>query len=414
MFTRNFRNLLRGIVMSSSGVAGVLPMTDVYGMQYFYNGQFGSYPYSRTESFTTGFASAGISVGSDNSEPTLGDYRLRSPITSGVSGTVSSVVHDMDGDTGTSTFLVTVTNTSSNNITIGEICFKQTVRGAMYYRNNGNSEIVVMLDRTVLASPITLQPREATVISYRLETEEPERTVGGVKVVSWQYGSEEDVVALIEAARAGTVDLRTDCGWQVGDMRRVLVSQFTAGGVTCPSQYIDVAITSFDEYQGCGNVIQADFSETLTVAFKMNQTSTNAGGYGGSQMKTEVLPALFEALPAYLKECMLEFDVLASAGSNSSAIETVVGNKLALRSEVEVRGDIGGGSFAGEGAAVPWYQSNSKMRQKYRGRGGSTTDYLLRSPASGTSSFTYVYSSGTSYYTINANSSTYIAPFMCL
>lgn len=235
----------------------------------------------------------------------------------------------------------------------------------------------------------------------------------GPTIVSWASGSDADVAAMIDAAHNGTIDLQQDGNWAVGDVRTITVGAFTDGaGTTHSQQSIDIIIASFDAYMSCGNVLQFDFLDALATRVRMNSTNTNVGGYGSSEMKTKTLPALVNALPSWLKSRLIEFSVLSSAGNQSSAIETVTGNKLALRSEAELMYSISQ-SVAGEGSQIAYYSSSTKRKKKI-GHNGSYDGWFERSPhASSNMKFCRVNSIGNA----DANSASTaegVAPFGCL
>jgi hypothetical protein len=202
-------------------------------------------------------------------------------------------------------------------------------------------------------------------------------------MASFAYGTDAKISAILDAARAGTIDLQQDAGWRVGDQRLINVAAFTAGGnVSEPAQQVAIVITSFDEYMGCGNVIQFDFACCLSGSVRMNSSMSTTGGYGASEMKTVTLPALAEALPDWLKSRLRTFSVLANAGgSDVSTLETVGNNKLALRSEMEVLGESSGGK-AEEGAAISFYAGSAYNRAKMPGLNGtSAVGWALRTAA---------------------------------
>ena len=417
MLTKNFHNLIGSMLQSNALTAkGMLPITDVYGMQGFTIGQFSQFPYARTASYTANRYAAGITIGTGSKTEDQSDFNLESPLKNAdASVTLTSTSVITDNGEPYLRYNVTVTNVSSDELTLTEICYKQTVTRATVYEGSATENVVVMLDRTLITPPVTIAPSEAAVIEYRLRTESDEgSTVDGVKVVSWQFGSDEDVAAMIAAAHDGTIDLR-ECGWQVGDMRPVEISAFEAGGVSNSPQVIDLVITSFDDYNGCGCVMQVDFAEALSSALRMHPTDSNDGGYAQSEMCTETLPALVDALPSWLSSILVEFDAKTSEGNNFDTVTDVTGNKLCLRSEVEIRGSIGGGSKESEGEAVGWYQSDTKMRQKRRGRVGSANTYWFRSPASNATQYVRVSSYNAAQFAgQNASTEDGIAPFMCL
>ena len=49
---------------------------------------------------------------------------------------------------------------------------------------------------------------------------------GGVTIVPWSTGTDEEIAAMIAAAHAGKINLQTDGGWAVGDVRSITVGAF--------------------------------------------------------------------------------------------------------------------------------------------------------------------------------------------
>ena len=233
-------------------------------------------------------------------------------------------------------------------------------------------------------------------------------------IVPWASGTDEEIAAMIDAAQAGTIDLQQDGGWAVGDVRTIVVDSFTDGaGMTHAQQSIDIAITSFDEYMSCGNVMQFDFRDALSNGIRINSESTTVGGYGGSEMKTTTLPSLVNAMPSWMKNRMIEFSVLAGSGYSSFTLETVTGNKLALRSEIEIFGSSTY-SVTGEGALLDYYTSSANINKKMGHSGSDAYYWWLRSPRKiGDGEFVCV-RSGSSVYTNGAAAVQGVAPFGCL
>lgn len=234
---------------------------------------------------------------------------------------------------------------------------------------------------------------------------------GGAQIVPFATGTDDQIVAMIQAAHAGTIDLQTDGGWAVGDTRTIAIAAFTAGGVSFGPQNVDIAISSFDEYMSCGNVLQFDFKNALAEGGRMNSSNTTTGGYGESEMKTATLPALINAMPDWIKNQLIEFSVLVNVGGWETTVETVPGNKLALRSETEVFGSSSSSGASGQGARLAYYTSATN-RKKNRGIDGAIDYWWLRSPRR-TSQFVWVTPDGSSYYS-SASDKVGIAPFGCL
>lgn len=231
--------------------------------------------------------------------------------------------------------------------------------------------------------------------------------------VSWAKTSDEQVAGILDKARAGEIDLQADVGWKVGDARTIHIGALTGGGDTShEEQDIDIVISSFENYNKCGCKMQFDFKQTLANAGRMNATNTNSGGYKASEMYTTTLPALVEALPEWLKERLVEFSVKASAGKQSSTIETITGNKLALRSEIEVRGSSFKSQY-GEGTQIEYYKKNGTA--KTYGSSGLKGDWWTRSPnTKANTSFCIVPAYAGDNNVMGASYSSYISPFGCL
>ena len=202
-------------------------------------------------------------------------------------------------------------------------------------------------------------------------------TAAGPTIVSWSSGSDADVAAMIDAAHAGTIDLQQDGGWAVGDSRTISINSFVNGtGVTVPAQSLDIVISSFDDYNNCGCVMQFDFKDCFTQGCRMNVDGGD-NVYRTSEMRVVTIPALVAALPSWLKNLLIEFSVLVAEGNRSQTIETVSGNKLALRAEIEVYGSRTR-STAGEGSLIPYYNSSARRTKKYGA--GNTALWWFRSP----------------------------------
>lgn len=234
-----------------------------------------------------------------------------------------------------------------------------------------------------------------------------------IKLEAFGTTSDDNFVKLIQAAHNGTINLQTDAGWKVGDKRTISISAFTGGGsVSHAAQSIDIAIGSFANYENCGCVLQFDFVDELAAGNRMEASNINTNGYGGSEMYKTTLPALVNALPAYLRGLLIEFSCKASAGNKSTTIKTVTGNKLALRSEVEIFGTTSY-SVAGEGSQIPYY-TTSANRVKKRGHSGSADSWWERSPrASNATRFCFVAEIGLANAD-NASSARGVAPFGCI
>lgn len=172
MLTKNFKNMMASILSCVSGGPGLLPVKNVGGTtRYFAHvTDTSGFPYARTNGHSASAAGTGWSFGSGSTAATEDDYQLESTITSGLSCSASAVRRLDDDGNPYVTWAMTVQNTSSADITIGEIGYKQNLYCST--AQNGTSYVreVFLLDRTVLATPITIAVGEYAVIEYTLKT----------------------------------------------------------------------------------------------------------------------------------------------------------------------------------------------------------------------------------------------------
>lgn len=412
MVTKNFKNLL-AMALESGNNVGCVKATNVTGAVGYLSGNFG-FPASPTMTLTTNAEAAGISVGTGTTPATEDDYNLEATLST-VNMTLTATQYGLDENNYPYVqYSITITNTSQSDIVVSEIGYKQTVglRKTIGSTAASGSQ-VILLDRTLLDTPVTIAPGDAGIVTYKLRTNYGPAlpVVAGVQMFGFSSGTDAQIGAILDAAAAGTVDLQTDAGWQVGDQRVIQISAFTAGGnVSVPAQSIPIVITSFDEYEGCGNKLQFDFAAALSKAVRMNSSDTTTGGYGASEMFTTTLPALVEALPEWLRTRLKTFNVQGTTGGTSTEITIFSGNKLALRSAYEVFGD-GHNARAAEGTPIPYYTSRAQNRLKLQGISGSSTIFWWeRSPYNATY-FCCVGNTPSSDYASHAYD---VAPFGCI
>lgn len=418
MVTRNFLNLL-AMALEAGSEMGCLQVTDVAGNSRFLTGTF-NFPYGPTRSFTLNAAAAGISIGTGTTPASEDDFNLEHTVTDGVNVALTGTTAGAESPWFPYVrFDLTVTNTGANPLVVTEVGYKQYGNIADVIGSTRRSSAVLLIDRTVLDTPVTIAPGDAGIVTYRLQTNPVPvpPTVAGIRMASFAYGTDEQITAILDAAAAGTIDLQRDAGWKIGDQRVIDVAAFTAGGnIAVPAQQAAIVITSFDEYMNCGNMIQFDFACSVSKDIRMNPTSSTTGGYGASEMKTVTLPALVEALPEWLRTRLKTFSVLTGSGGAQIAqqtLETVSGNKLALRSTTEVFGSAGNG-FPGEGTVLPYFTAAALHRMRQLGISGGTADWWERSPQT-SDKYCYVDASGnmSSYYGDPIRSHG-VAPFGCL
>lgn len=228
---------------------------------------------------------------------------------------------------------------------------------------------------------------------------------GAPSSVPFATGTDEQILAMIQAAHAGTIDLQTDGGWAVGDTRTINVSAFTANDgkddVSYSAQNVDIVITSFDDYKSCGCVMQFDFKNALAEKAYMDYYTRN---YEETPMYLNTLPALVAALPTWISDNLISFDVDCCVRSSTSTVYTVSNNKLALRSNKEVTGST---NYAG-GTQLQYY-TTADNRIKKLGNNGAADFWNTRTVYT---SYVFITSSGGTTTATRLKAG--VAPFGCL
>lgn len=229
---------------------------------------------------------------------------------------------------------------------------------------------------------------------------------------TFSAGSDEVIGAMIDAAQDGDLDLKTL--WAVGDTRTISVAAFAGVQNQHAAQSIDIVITSFEDYNNAGAVMQFDMKDCLAEYEYMN--SSNTGTLTNTSMYKTVLPNYANALPSWLKTRLKPFSIKVSPdGSNATPI-TLTNQKLALRAEWEVFGAksyaVAGQAEASGNKQVAYYATQSN-RVKKKGHSGSATWWWLRSP-SGTTGFCGVRNDGGATTADASDTHDCLAPFGCV
>jgi hypothetical protein len=239
---------------------------------------------------------------------------------------------------------------------------------------------------------------------------------GSVEIVPWSTGTDEQIVAMVEAMDAGTLSIE-DSGWKVGDERVVQLSAMAATGVgeSHAAQSVTLVLMDsgkFDLVGGGKDHFVVGQKHSLNEAGYMNSSNTNSGSWEGSARRQWCNDVYRAAIPEALRGIFKQFNVITAESYNGST-NKVSKDYFALFAEQEIFGTrtYSNTTEAAALSQIEWYKT---ANNREKNRSGSARGWWERSPHSSASgSFCYVGSGG------NANgysaSDTYgLAPFGCL
>lgn len=169
MITKWYKEILKylPISMQNMSYGPQIKMIDGTTVHVFSRGDTSSLPWLSKNFYPHTSYGDGFRVGTGTTQPTEQDYSLESVITSGLSGSVTgSSNRNADGNIDT-TFQITLSNTSSAAITVGEIGYYG--KQSCYATEGGaSSSLFVMYHRAVLNSPVTINPGESAIINFHV------------------------------------------------------------------------------------------------------------------------------------------------------------------------------------------------------------------------------------------------------
>ena len=252
-----------------------------------------------------------------------------------------------------------------------------------------------------------------------------------VKIVTWAGGTDEEIVAMVEAADQGLINLSDY--WAVGDTRTVQLSAMSAAGVgeSHDAQEVDLVLMHAGGYDlnaavasgrtKCSFVV--GLKDSLAEAGYMNSSNTNSGSWNGSARRTWCNNVFRNAIPSTLRAIFKQFKTVTAQTYNGSTNQTSV-DYFALPAAKEVFGgsassagrDTGYSNLTEFNALFQFdYYKTSSNRVKKLGKTGSAGDWWERSPGcdEGDLGFCCVYSNGSASMSYET-SSFGLAPFGCI
>lgn len=257
------------------------------------------------------------------------------------------------------------------------------------------------------------------MLSYPYLFDEGSLGGGGVAIVTWADGTDEEIAAMIEAADNGDITL-TDY-WSIGDERTGHLSAMTAGnGLNNAQPEQDVVHVLMDTGTASGykdvNGKTVNFvwgqKNCLPENGRMNASNTNTGSWNGCAMRTDLNNKYYNALPATFKSCLKRFNVITAQTYNGSTNQTSQ-DYISLFAEKEIFGSwtYSNTTEAAALSQIEYYKTSSNRIKKIN---GNSCYWWERSPYSSYAGyFCYVHSYGTAngYY---ASAAYGVAPFGCI
>lgn len=243
-----------------------------------------------------------------------------------------------------------------------------------------------------------------------------------VKTVTWAGGTDEEIVAMVEAADQGLINLSDY--WAVGDTRTVRLSAMSNTGVgeSHSAQEVDLVLMHAGGYTlnaavasgrtKCSFVV--GLKDSLTEAGYMNSSNTNSGSWNGSARRTWCNNVFRNAIPSTLRAIFKQFKTVTAQTYNGSTNQTSV-DYFALPAEREIFDARNYCNQTEYNALFQFdYYKTASNRVKKLGKTGTASYWWERSPSyDGSTYFCRVYSNGNADYNY-AGYTSGLAPFGCI
>lgn len=173
MITSNFKKLLSIMLSASSNTTPTINIdikTIAGGTRYVTQYVASGFPFNVTHSVSLNNSTGtGILLGTGTEQPSEDDYQLSNMITSGIT---SAVTYQFGADNGNPyiEYLISLTNTTSSDITISEIGYSQAINSGTTVGSSNLGARGCLLDRTLLSTPVTVPANDSAAIKYKLST----------------------------------------------------------------------------------------------------------------------------------------------------------------------------------------------------------------------------------------------------
>lgn len=238
-----------------------------------------------------------------------------------------------------------------------------------------------------------------------------------LKIVTWASGTDEEIVAMVQAADEGKIDLSDY--WAVGDERTVHLSAMAATGVG--ESHVEQDVTFVLLNQG-GKTLASGTECSFIVGLKnclseqgyMNSSNSNSGSWEGSARRAWCNSVFKNAIPSTLLPIFKQhINKTASAYDSDELTEST--DWFALAAAKEVLNAQSYGTVAEAAALTQFtYYATAANRIKKLGNDGAADSWWERSPSDvNNAGFCRISESGGS--SVALASKTYgISPFGCI
>lgn len=174
MFLDNYYKILGMYFMYRfAGVSLTLP-NGTSANAYYYNANTASHNLclDNLQTLSTSYSSVGVIFGDGTTPPTHTDYCLSGDV---VTGIVASSTRKATGtdDAAENTVLFTITNNNAKAVTIGEVGYVGYINFYTGPTGSGTNSDRLLLERTLLESPITIEPGGVGQVTYTLRMNYP-------------------------------------------------------------------------------------------------------------------------------------------------------------------------------------------------------------------------------------------------
>ena len=240
---------------------------------------------------------------------------------------------------------------------------------------------------------------------------------------TWADGSWNDIIQALAKHEAGTIDLYTTPGWEIGATRTVPLA---AMGTTAPTGVgvgeshvaqdvemvlMDKNVVDLAAGGKCNFVI--GMKNCLAKSGYMNSGNTNSGGWRDCQRRTWCNNVFANAVPDELKSLVKNASIKTSAGNESTTIK-ITTDTWFLPCEYNVFGQINHSVPGEDTVQWEWYKTAANRIKRF-GTGGGGAIWWERSPRSiNNLNFCYVSSSGGFATGGKASDTLGLAPHACI